>query len=317
MKILSVICAGAGVMTLIFSPAFFPPYWITLLFTLLINSALAGGINLLWGYAGYLNLGYMAFFGLGAYGTSIILLQGWSFPAGLGICLVLLLPVAGLLSLPLFRLQGLYFSVATLGILILLEESAGKVPFLSGGQEGLSLPLGNHAWECYWLSLGLACVSLGANFLLKKAKLGYQLRMIQEDEPTAGSVGIPVRSSKIKAYLLGAAIALLAGGIYVRQSGYIGPSSAFGLSVAMPPVIMALIGGGQRWWGPLLGAVILTGLQEILWTGLDRWVLSGYGIVVNSLRNFLVRSRSGRNDGPHQSAPDAGGVVNRPEDHDG
>ena len=152
-------------------------------------------------------------------------------------------------------------------------------PFRRPGKVS-SLPLGNHAWECYLLSLALACFSLGANLLINKQKLGFQLRMIQEDEATAQSVGIPVFSSKIKAYLLGATIALLAGGIYVRQVGYIGPSSAFGLPVAMPPVIMALIGGGQRWWGPLLGAIILTGLQEILWTGLDRWVLSGYGMVL-------------------------------------
>ena len=280
MKIFTGICAGAGVIILFIAPAFISTYWTTFLFTLLVNSALAGGINLLWGYAGYLNLGYMTFFGLGGYGTVIILLQGWPFPAALGFCLVLLLPVAVLLSFPLFRLQDLYFSVATLGTLILLEESAGKVPFLSGGQEGLSLPLGNHTLECYLLSLGLACVSLGANFLLKRTKLGFQLRMIRDDETTAGSVGIPVFSSKVKAYLLGAVIAILAGGIYVRQAGYIGPASAFGLPVAMPPVIMALIGGGLRWWGPLLGGIILTGLQEILWTGLDRWVLSGYGIVL-------------------------------------
>ena len=286
MKIFLGLCVGAGVVSLIFIPAFISTYWITLLFTLLLNSALAGGINLLWGYAGYLNLGYMTFFGWGAYGTAIISLQGWPFLMGLGICLVLLLPVAGLLSLPLFRLQGLYFSVATLGILILLEDSTGKVPFLSGGQEGLSLPLGNHTWECYLLSLALACFSLGANFLIDKQRLGFQLRIIQEDEKTAQSVGIPVFSSKIKAYLLGAMIALLAGGIYVRQVGYIGPSSAFGLSVAMPPVIMALLGGGRRWWGPLLGAIILTGLQEILWTNLDHWVLSGYGIVLILLGIF-------------------------------
>ena len=286
MKIFPGLCVGAAIVSLIFFPAFISSYWMTFLFTILINSALAGGINLLWGYAGYLNLGYMTFFGWGAYGTAILCLQGWPFLTGLGICLILLLPVAGLMSLPLFRLQGLYFSVATLGILILLEDSAGKILFLSGGQEGLSLPLGNHAWECYLLSLALACFSLGANLLINKQKLGFQLRMIQEDEATAQSVGIPVLSSKIKAYLLGATIALLAGGIYVRQVGYIGPSSAFGLPVAMPPVIMALIGGGQRWWGPLLGAIILTGLQEILWTGLDRWVLSGYGMVLILLGIF-------------------------------
>lgn len=286
MKIFQGIFFLAGFLSLIFFPVIISHYWITFLFTLLINMALAGGINLLWGNAGYLNLGYMAFFGLGAYGTALLLLKGWPFLLVLGICLILLLPIAGLLAFPLFRLQHLYFTVATLGILILLEESAGKVSFLSGGPEGLSLPLGNHSRECYLFSLGLAFVSSGINFLLKKNKLGFQLRMIQEDERTAQSVGVPVRSSKIKAYLLGVSIALLAGGLYVRQAGYIGPSSAFGLPVAMPPVIMALIGGGKRWWGPLIGAVVITGLQEILWTRLDGWVLSGYGLVLIILGIF-------------------------------
>jgi branched-chain amino acid transport system permease protein len=104
--------------------------------------------------------------------------------------------------------------------------------------------------------------------------------MIQEDELVAQSIAIPILSTKITTYLLGAFIALWAGALYVRQSGYIGPSSAFGLSVAMPPIIMTLIGGGRKWWGPLLGAVILTGLQEILWTVFNHWVLSGYGIVL-------------------------------------
>ena len=128
--------------------------------------------------------------------------------------------------------------------------------------------------------------------------------------------GFPSFLPKSKPIYWARSIALLAGGIYVRQVGYIGPSSAFGLSVAMPPVIMALIGGGQRWWGPLLGAIILTGLQEILWTSLDHWVLSGYGIVLILLGIFwtgvgqeetmrrYVRSRRG-------------GVINKPNDHDG
>jgi branched-chain amino acid transport system permease protein len=164
MKIRQGILILAGFLSLIFFPAILSTYWITFLFTLLINIALAGGINLLWGYAGYLNLGYMTFFGLGAYGTALLFLKGWPFPLDLGICLILLLPVAGLLSLSLFRLQNLYFSAATLGILILLEESAGKVSFLSGGLEGLSLPLTSQPWEGYLLSLGLAGVSLGVNF---------------------------------------------------------------------------------------------------------------------------------------------------------
>ncbi len=290
MKLFPGILIGVVLVSFIFYPVFASSYWISFLFTLMINIALVGGINLLWGFAGYLNLGYMTFFGLGAYSAGFLLLKGWPFLISLGICLILLLPVAALLSLLLLRLQNLYFSVATLGILILMEELAGKVPFLSGGPEGLSLPLGNHVWEYYLLSLCLVCVSLGANFLLNKKRLGFQLRMIQEDESTSQSVGIPIYSTKIKAYLLGAVIALLAGGIYIRQAGYIGPSSAFGLAVAMPPVMMVLIGGGRSWWGPFLGAVLLTVLQEILWTSLNHWVLSAYGIVLILIGIFWTGS---------------------------
>jgi branched-chain amino acid transport system permease protein len=263
-----------------FLPVFFSPYVLTLLFTIFINISLTAGINLLWGFSGYMNLGYMVYFGLGAYGTAILTLAGWSFPVGLLVCLPLFSFLAGLIALLLFRLQGIYFSVVSLGVLILLEESAGKLIFLSGGPEGLSLPLGNYTLESYWLSLGLALLSLALTKWIDRQRLGYGLRMIQEDEQMAQAIGVPVLFTKITAYVLGAFIASLAGAIYVRQSGYIGPASAFGLAVAMPPVIMALIGGGRRWWGPLLGAIILTGLQEALWTGFNRWVLSGYGIIL-------------------------------------
>lgn len=280
MKKLPGIFVGAGAVSLVFLPVYVSSYWKTFLFTLLVNISLTGGINLLWGFAGYLNLGYMAFFGLGAYGAAILLLKGYSFWVSLLISQVAFLTVGGVLAWALFRLQGFYVSAASLGILFLLEESAGKISFLSGGQDGLSLPLGHHSLEGYWLSLSLACVSLGANRLLSRTRLGFRLRMIREDERVAESTGIPLLSSKVTAYVLGVSIALLAGGITVQQTGYISPASAFGLSVAMPPVIMALIGGGEKWWRPLLGAILITGIQEILWTELDRWVLSGYGFIL-------------------------------------
>ncbi|MEW6186825.1 MAG: branched-chain amino acid ABC transporter permease [Thermodesulfobacteriota bacterium] len=285
---ISLACAGLWLLVL---PYFLSAYWITWFFTLLLNIALVGGINLLWGFGGYLNLGYTAFFGLGAYGTALLLLRGWPLFLVLSSSLLLLLPLAGLSALIFFRLSGLYFSAATLGFLILLEEIAGKLSFLSGGHEGLTLPLGDQGWTAYWLALGLAGTSLGINLLLDRHKWGFQLRLIREDETMAGSVGIPVYWTKIKVYLIGAAIAILSGGVYVFQSGYIGPGSAFGLSVAVPPMIMVLIGGGRKWWGPSLGALFLTALQEILWTNLNHWVLSAYGLILILLGVFWARNR--------------------------
>jgi branched-chain amino acid transport system permease protein len=272
--------AGIGIMALFFMPLYLSAYWTSLLFTLLINIALAGGINLLWGYAGYLNLGYVTFFGLGAYGTAVFLLQGYSFGSALLIGLLLFLPLTLLSAGLLLHLGGHYFSVASLGILIFFEKLAGKLVFLSGGLEGLSLPLGNHLKESYWLGLVLAGASIGLNMVIHTHKLGYQLKIIQEDESMAEAVGISLFSAKGKAYLLGVVIAFLAGGITVYQSGYVSPASAFGLSAAMPPVIMALIGGGTRWWGPVGGALLVTILHELVWTGSGRWVLSWYGLAL-------------------------------------
>jgi branched-chain amino acid transport system permease protein len=286
----SITLAGAGLLLLVL-PHFLSAYWITWLFTLLLNIALVGGINLLWGYGGYLNLGYMAFFGLGAYSTALFLLKGWPLWVGLSSSLFLFMPLACLSALLFFRLTGHFFSAATLGFLILLEEMAGKLTFLSGGHEGLNLPLSDNGWTAYWLALGLAGISLGIHQLLDRHKWGFQLRLIREDEKIAASVGVPVYFTKIKIFLLGAGIAILSGGVYVFQSGYIGPGSAFGLSMAVPPIIMALVSGGRKWWGPLLGAFSLTALQEILWTNLNHWVLSAYGLILILLGIFWMRNR--------------------------
>jgi ABC-type branched-subunit amino acid transport system permease subunit len=93
----------------------------------------------------------------------------------------------------------------------------------------------------------------------------------------------------MKAFLLGAVIALLSGGINVWQAGYISPASAFGLSAADPPVIMVLIGGGRKGWGLLTAALFVSFLQEALWTAWGKWVLSGYGLVLILVGIFWKR----------------------------
>jgi len=272
-------------------PLFVSSYVIAFLFNLLLNLSLMIGMNLLWGFAGYLPLGYTAFFGLGGYVTARLVLQGWPIWLSLPLSLIFVLPIGAFFGWVLFRLRGLYFSAASLGLLILLEETSGKWTFLSGGHEGLALPSSPKGPSAYWLILALSAFSLAAHYVLDRCKGGYQLRLIREDEALAESVGVPTFGVKMKAFLLGAVIALLAGGIHVWQAGYISPASAFGLSVAVPPVIMVLIGGGRKGWGLLTAALFVSLLQEALWTAGGKGVLSGYGLILIGVGMFWKRKK--------------------------
>ncbi len=286
---------AVGVFSILFFPRIFPGYWTGLVFTAFLNVALVGGMNLLWGFGGYLHLGYMISFGLGAYGTALAMLQGLPRPAAPLLSLILGLPLVALTGLFLFRLTGLYFSAAGLGMLVMLEELVGKLGSLTGGHEGMTVASDPTGVLPFWGAWGLAALSLGLNRWFEGCKLGFQLRLIQEDEAIAQSLGVSLLSVKLQGYVWGAVVALLAGGMYVLHSGYISPASGFGLTAAVPPVIMALLGGGRKWWGPLWAAFFMTGLQELLWTWMARGELMVYGVVLLLLGIFKTGQGSPSN----------------------
>ena len=255
-------------------------YVITLAFLLWVAIALAESYNVMGGYLGYMNLGHAGFFGVSAYIFGILYTQGvpflWAWLAGIGGSVAF----AGAISVPLFRLHGAYFAVASFGLITLLELLAHNFAALTGGAAGLSLPPGDRLLPAYYLSLAVAAGSVALTALVSRTRLGLALMSLREDEEVAAVFGVHALRYKTMALILSAIPPGLIGGIYTWQLTYINPSIVFGLEVALVPIVMAMLGGVGHMWGPVLGALFITLIEEFLWTKMPYLHLTTYGVVL-------------------------------------
>jgi branched-chain amino acid transport system permease protein len=270
-------CAGLAFCLL---PAVMGRYAVTLGFLLWVAIALAESYNLVGGYLGYMNLGHAGFFGVSAYIFGILYTQGMPFPwawlAGLGGSIAF----AAAISVPLFRLRGAYFAVASFGLIALLELLAHNFVTLTGGAAGLSLPPGDRLLPAYYLGLGVAAGSVTLVALVGRSRLGLALISLREDEEVAAVFGVHALRYKTLALILSAIPPGLIGGIYTWQLTYINPSIVFGLEIALVPVVMAMLGGVGHVWGPVLGALFITLIEEMLWTKMPYLHLTTYGVIL-------------------------------------
>jgi branched-chain amino acid transport system permease protein len=255
-------------------------YVVTLAFFLWVSIALAESYNLVGGFLGYMNLGHSSFFGVSAYGFAILYARGvpflWAWLAGLAGTLVF----AVLISVPLFRLRGAYFAVATFGLITLLELLAHNFAGLTGGAAGLSLVPGDHLLPAYYLSLGVAAGSIALVAWVSRSRVGLALMSIREDEEVARVFGVDSFRFKALALTLSAIPPGLIGGVYAWQLTYINPSTLFGLEIALVPIVMAMLGGVGHVWGPVLGALFITLVEEFLWTKMPYLHLTTYGVIL-------------------------------------
>lgn len=236
--------------------------------------ALASSWNILGGYAGYLSFGHAAFFGLGAYTTALLLYYlNWSPFLTLPLAGVAAAAFAGLIGYPCLRLRGPYFSLVTLVLTLAVSIVALNAPFTKG-QFGLFLSFPpvdiytNHVifYESMLLLMVLAAV---VSWRVETTKLGIGLTAIREHEDVAQTLGVDVTRLKIQAFLLSAALTGMVGGIYSYYISYLHPSFVFDTLISITVVLMALFGGRLTWVGPLVGAALLSVVNEILTVRFD------------------------------------------------
>lgn len=236
---------------------------------------MASSLNMMIGYAGYVNFGNIVFFGLGGY-FCVYLVNDWHWPllpAALtgGLCVSAL---AMLFGFGILRLRGAFFALSTIGINEAVRAFVTNFePW--GGATGIYLsldaygPLGGPMralWLVYFLIVAAMGLSLLLSYFIKRSKFGLGLRAIGQNEDAAAILGVNTRRSKALIYSISAFLPAVVGGLYFFKSGIIEPTSAFNLTQSIEAIVMVMLGGHGTVIGPALGAFLYEELRGLLLT---------------------------------------------------
>jgi branched-chain amino acid transport system permease protein len=255
----------------------------------LILATLAQSWNIIGGYTGYPSFGNSVFYGLGGYGVAIAMVQyGLPFPVGLAIGISLAVGFAILLGLPVLRLRGHYFAIATLGLAEVMTAIVSNLE-IAGRNVGLILPLVKGDALFFELSLILLVVTTLAVMWISRSRFGFGLIAIRENEQAAAVMGVNTTLYKILAFALCSVFAAGAGGIHAYWITYLDPGSAFDVALNVKMIIMAVFGGPGTIFGPVLGAFVLSAISEILAAKVTSLASIFFGIVIIAAIVFMPR----------------------------
>ena len=261
------------------------PWWgsdVTVQFAInaLLLAVLAQGWNIIGGYTGYASFGNSVFYGLGSYGVAIAMVQ-WHLPFAVGLLFGVALAVAFalLLGVPVLRLRGHYFAIATLALAGVMAAIVSNIP-LAGQNIGLVLPPLNDDRLFYGLALGLMLVSTAEVWWLTRSRYGFGLIAIRENEDGAAVMGVNTTLYKVMAFTLSGVLSSLAGGIHAYWITFLDPESAFDIGLNVKMIIMAVFGGAGTVLGPVIGAFTLSAISEWLSSEVTSIATLFFGVVI-------------------------------------
>ncbi len=247
-----------------------PDAWILYLLLFFVYLAMANMWNLLCGYSGLISLCQPAFVGIAGYALVILVWIGVPFQLGILAGGIVAGAFAVLISIPVFRLRGIYFAIGTLvvpealRILFLLwrpvggKLHGGGAGYMLRGMEGVAVA------DYYWIA---GVVGIGSFFLmhfLLRSKLGMGLAAIRDNDRSAASSGLNVFRLKLDSFVVAAFVTGIAGAVFYLYQGYIEPGGAFSLQWTMIPILATVIGGIGTEMGPVIGTVIVVFLDFLL-----------------------------------------------------
>ncbi len=237
-------------------------YWLAKGISVAMFTVLATSWALFSGPTHYISLATAAFFGLGTYTTGLGIdhLPYWALLPLAGVLGAVLAALVGLATL---RLSGVYFVIFTLGLAELVRQIITWIQNETG-QRGLYVLTDTTEAGIYWQLVGLASLVYVGGWLIARSRLGFALRIIGDDEEVARHSGINTARAKILLFMVPGAVAAITGAILAPRYVYIEPSLAFTPMLSFQVVIMALLGGPGRLWGPLVGVIPFTFLWDAI-----------------------------------------------------
>lgn len=261
----------------------------SLLFTMMTFIVLAQGLNVLYGFTGYLPFGYVGFFGAGAYGTSLLVLHT-HLPVlvcvlGGGAAAMVMAIILG----PLLRLSGAYFSIANLAAsqILYFVVSNPDLSGITGGPYGLKIDRVFDPTASYATMLVILLFAVGVASYFRASRFGMGLRAMTEDPVSAALAGIDVVRKRLIVWLASALIAGLAGGAYAWNLSVFYPEAVFTLQISVFAIVFALFGGVGTVIGPVVGAAILYSFYAGIGVSAPQYFELIYGLLIVLLVLFL------------------------------
>ncbi|MFP5406734.1 MAG: branched-chain amino acid ABC transporter permease [Gammaproteobacteria bacterium] len=268
-------------------PAFYSNH--LLLFNFVVFMMLAQGVNVIYGFTGYLPFGYVGFFGAGAYGFSLMVMHLSAPPLAALLVGVIAAVVLGLVLTPLFRLSGAYFAIANLAaaLAVLQVVSNPALQPLTNGPYGISLSGVFNPTFAYSTAVAGLAATLLVVVWLGSSRFGMALKAIRDDPVSAGMAGIDVVRARVIAWLISAVIAGFAGGVFAWYVSVFYPETVFSGDFTVFAIVFALFGGTATVVGPILGVVLLYGIYNAVGITTPQYFQLIYGLLIMGVVLFL------------------------------
>jgi branched-chain amino acid transport system permease protein len=303
-------------LALLFPLVFGSPFMVNFAVLALFYAFIGQSWNIAGGFAGQLSFGHVAFFGVGAYASTIVQMRfGWNPWMGLPVSALAGAAAGWLIAVLSFRagLKGSYFALITLAFSEVFRIIANSVE-ITGGGLGMLIPMKQTAANFqfgdrrvfYYIILALTVISVALALWLKASRFGARLAAIRENEDSARALGINTFAEKTKIMMISGAIAGVGGCFFAQYFLYIDPMIAFGVDKSVEMLLVSMIGGAGTVYGPLIGAVLLAAVSEVTraWFTIQGLSLVLYGallvVIIAYLPNGLIdlfKRRSGRSGG--------------------
>jgi branched-chain amino acid transport system permease protein len=227
--------------------------------------------TILGGYAGYVNFGTNAFFGVGVY-SAVLLIKAYEAP--LLVQILVAAAMGGLLGLGVglltLRMRGIFFSIATIAVAIIIETAITNWRFV-GGAAGIQLqrppvmpPFDSYVKMLFFVQAFMVVLAVAITRFIQNSRIGRGLQALRDDELAAECTGVPTLRLKLLACVISGALISAGGAPAAMYLQFANPDSAFNLNYSVSVLAMSLIGGTAHWIGPIIGAILLGGTQQFL-----------------------------------------------------
>jgi branched-chain amino acid transport system permease protein len=263
-------------------------------FYMMLWITMATAFNITSGFSGYMPFGYVAFYGVGAFTTAVLVKKA-------GFAMLAALPVAGvagvLLSLlfaPTLRLSGIYFAIVSFALAGICRITIANLPEeITGGSFGLHLGSRAEPVFAFYLMMAVMLVALGCVLWLSRSRLGKALRAVRDDADAADMMGVNIGWVRLQGWMLAAFFPAVCGGIEAWYTNVVDTETAFNTLVTTKTIIYAVAGGLGTVTGPVVGAIAMSWLDELIWRRFPVINLLILGVAVMLLVLFLPRGAVG------------------------